>query len=157
MKFPTVSGSNLLRQRLTLPDDFRGNLNLLFVAFEQWQQLEVNSWIPIAKELEQQTEGLFYYELPTIQDRSIFTKIFINEGMRAGIPNRTSRERTITLYLDKAVFRRALDMQDEGHIHVLLIDPSGEVIFRTRGAYTPESGEGLHQALIQHGYQPATN
>ncbi len=152
MKFPIVSGSNLLRQKLTFPEDFRGNLNLLFIAFEQWQQMEVNSWIPVAKELEKQIEGLLYYELPTIQDRSIFSKIFINEGMRLGIPDHTSRERTITLYLEKDAFRRSLDMPDEDHIYVLLIDSSGDVIFRTRGAYTPESGESLCQALVKIGH-----
>ncbi len=152
MKFPIVSGSNLLRQKLTFPEDFRGNLNLLFIAFEQWQQMEVNSWIPVAKELEQQIQGLLYDELPTIQDRSIFSKIFINEGMRLGIPDHTSRERTITLYLEKDAFRRSLDMPDEDHIYVLLIDSSGDVIFRTRGAYTPESGESLCQALVKIGH-----
>ena len=52
MIFPTVTGSNLLRQKLTLPRDFQGELNVVFVAFQQWQQMEVNSWIPLAQELE---------------------------------------------------------------------------------------------------------
>jgi len=150
MKFPTVTGSNLLRQKLTLPDDFLGELRLLFVAFEQWHQMEVDSWIPFAKELEQQTDGLFYYELPTIKKMTIFSKTFINEGMRAGIPNPTSRERTITLYLDKAAFRRNLDMPDEDHIYILLIDHDGEVLFRARGPYTSEAGESFRQVTIRN-------
>ncbi len=141
MLFPTVTGSNLLRQKLTLPRDFRGELNVVFVAFQQWQQMEVNSWIPLAQELEKQTRGLYYYELPTIQSRNIFYQKFINEGMRAGIPNQTSRERTITLYLDKAAFRRSLEMPDEDHIYVLIVDRLGKVLFSTRGAYTPEAGK----------------
>jgi len=51
MTFPTVRGSNLLRQQLTLPKDFQGKLNLVFIAFEQWHQMEVDSWVPLAKEL----------------------------------------------------------------------------------------------------------
>ena len=42
MKFPQVSGSNLLRERLSLPQDFKGQFNLLFVPFQQWQQMEVD-------------------------------------------------------------------------------------------------------------------
>lgn len=147
MTFPTVSGSNLLREKLTLPQDFQGNLNLVFIAFEQWHQMEVDSWMTLAKKLEDQFVGLVYYELPTIQSRNSFYKMFINEGMRAGIPNPKTRERTITLYLDKAEFRAALGLPDEDHIYVLVTDRLGKEYFRARGAYSPEGEEALRQAL----------
>jgi hypothetical protein len=157
MIFPTVTGSNLLRQKLTLPRDFQGELNVVFIAFQQWQQMEVNSWIPLAQELEKQTRGLYYYELPTIQSRNVFYQKFINEGMRAGIPNQTSRERTITLYLNKAAFRRNLEMRDEDHINILLVDRSGNVLSSTRGAYTPEAGEILRQTIQQNIHRTAVD
>jgi hypothetical protein len=143
MIFPTVSGSNLLRQKLTLPKDFKGRLNLVFVPFQQWQQDEVNSWMPLVQELEQQVEELGYYELPTIQSRDLLSRTFINEGMRAGIPNPKTRERTITLYLDKIPFRRALEMPDEEHIYVLVVGHQGQVLHTIRGPYRPEAGEEL--------------
>jgi hypothetical protein len=155
MIFPIVTGSNLLREKIFLPRDFQGELNVVFVAFQQWQQMEVNSWIPLAKELEEQNDGLYYYELPTIQSRNVFYQKFINEGMRAGIPNQTSRERTITLYLDKAAFRRSLEMTDEDHIYILLLDRLGKVLFSTRGAYTPDAADVLRQTIQQQIHQPA--
>jgi hypothetical protein len=148
MTFPTVSGSNLLRQKITLPQDFQGKFNLVFIPFEQWHQMEVNSWMPLASELEQKFEGLLYYELPTIQSRGSFSKIFINEGMRAGIPDPKTRERTITLYLDKAKFRASLDMQDESHIYVLVIDRQGNEFFRARGPHDREVEVSLRQTLL---------
>ncbi len=126
MTFPTVSGSNLLRQKLTLPQDFQGRLNLVFIPFERWHQMEVDSWSALAEELEEKYAGLVYYELPTLQNGGAIYKIFLNEGMRAGIPNPKTRERTITLYLDKADFRAALDMTDEEHIYVLVVDRRGK-------------------------------
>ena len=147
MTFPTVSGSNLLREKLTLPQDFRGRLNLVFMPFEQWHQKEVDSWMALAKELEEQFDDLVYYELPTIQSRNSFSKMFINEGMRAGIPNPKTRERTITLYLDKADFRASLGMPDEEHIYVLVVDRQGKEFFRARGPYSREGEAALRQAL----------
>ena len=147
MTFPTVSGSNLLREKLTLPQDFRGRLNLVFIPFEQWHQKEVDSWMALAKELEEQFDDLVYYELPTIQSRNSFSKMFINEGMRAGIPNPKTRERTITLYLDKADFRASLGMPDEEHIYVLVVDRQGKEFFRARGPYSREGEAALRQAL----------
>jgi hypothetical protein len=147
MIFPTVSGSNLLRQKLTLPKDFKGRLNLVFVPFQQWQQDEVNSWIPLAQELEQHVEGVCYYELPTIQSRDVLSRTFINEGMRAGLPNPKTRERTITLYLDKVSFRRALEMPDEEHLYVLVVDHQGQVLHTIRGPYCAEAGEELSRTI----------
>lgn len=149
MSFPTVNGSNLRREKLTLPQDFEGQYNLIFVAFQQWQQGEVNSWIPLAESLEIQFPGLFYYELPTIRSLSTISRFFINEGMRAGIPNVKSRERTITLYLDKDQFREALGLPDEEHIYVLLFDHQGVELWRARGLHNQNSEEGLIETLNQ--------
>jgi hypothetical protein len=147
MTFPTVNGSNLQRTKLTLPQDFEGDYNLLFIAFQQWHQDEVNSWIPLAESAEAQFPGLVYYELPTIRALNAFSKFFINEGMRAGIPNSKSRERTITLYLEKDDFRAALGLEDEKHIFVLLIDHQGKELWRARGPHSQSSEAGLLEVL----------
>jgi hypothetical protein len=149
MTFPKVSGSNLLRQKLTLPRDFQGRINLVFVPFQRWHQMEVDSWGILAEQLEKKYAGLAYYELPTLQSSGAFYKLFLNEGMRAGIPNPKTRERTITLYLDKADFRAALDMPDEEHIYILLVDRQGQVFFRERGPYSREKEAALSQTLEQ--------
>ena len=147
MTFPTVNGSNLQRAKLTLHQDFEGDYNLLFIAFQQWQQDEVNTWIALAENCEARFPGLVYYELPTIRVLSGISKFFINEGMQAGIPNPKSRERTITLYLEKDDFRTALDMQDEEHIFALLIDHQGNELWRARGPYNQSSEAGLLEVL----------
>jgi len=147
MTFPTVNGSNLQRAKLTLPLDFEGKYNLLFIAFQQWQQDEVNTWIPLAESCEAQYPGLVYYELPTIRSLNALSKFFINEGMRAGIPNSKSRSRTITLYLKKDDFRTALGLEDENHIFALLIDHQGNELWRARGSLSQSSEASLLEAL----------
>lgn len=147
MQFPTVAGYNLLRRKLNLPQDLEGDLNLVLIAFQQWQQGQVDTWIPSAKELEQVYPQLRYYELPTIQQRNALAQTFINEGMRAGIPDPVARERTITLYLDKVAFRRALALPHEDDIYVLLLDRQGRVLWRAEGVFSPEKAQSLTQAI----------
>ena len=69
--------------------------------------------------------------------------------MRAGIPNPKTRERTITLYLDKSDLSAALNFPDEEHIFVLVVDRQGKEFFRARGPYTPEGETALRQLLGQ--------
>ncbi len=147
MKFPVVKGSNLLRKKITLPDDLQGDLNLVFIAFQRWQQSQVDSWLPEARRLEKAYPSLRYYELPTIYQMNVISKTFINEGMRAGIPNQTARDRTITLYLKKTPFRRALGIANEDEITVMLLSREGEVLWREAGSYSPEKTEMLKQVI----------
>jgi hypothetical protein len=147
MQFPSVTGANLQRKRLALPQDLKGELNLLLIAFQQWQQTQVDTWIPFARQLEETHSGVRYYELPTIRRLNALARTFINEGMRAGIPDPVARERTITLYLDKNAFREAIQLPGEDDIYVLLLNRQGRVLWRAEGAFTPEKGESLAAAV----------
>ena len=145
--FPRVSGNNLDRQEFEFPRDFEGELNLVIIPFLQKQQLDVNTWIPAAQELERSYPGLVYYELPTIYKLPALSRTFINEGMRAGIPDQTSRERTITLYLDKETFKAALKITSEDVISLFLIDRQGNILWREEGRFTEEKVTGLIEVI----------
>lgn len=152
MRFPAVQGINLLRTQVQLPEELDGELNVVLVAFQQWQQAMVDSWIPFLEELERRFPYLRYYELPTIQRLDPLSRFFINEGMRAGIPHAETRAKTVTLYVDKKAFRQALEMADENTIYVFLLDRSGNVLWRTEGAHVAGKGEYLAKVLDQlHG------
>jgi predicted transcriptional regulator len=70
--------------------------------------------------------------------------------MRAGIPNQATREKTITLYIDKKALRRALEIPNEETIWVLVLDKQGNVLWRTEGAYSQEKGEALLNTIQEH-------
>jgi len=85
--FPVVSGFNLNRQEFEFPRDFGAELNLVIVPFQRWQQETVNTWVPYLQDVEDEFPNFIYYELPTIYEMPAISRTFINEGMRAGIPN----------------------------------------------------------------------
>ena len=147
MQFPTITGSNLQRRKLVFPADFAGGLNIAIIAFQQWQQTQVNTWIPFLEQIEDKHEGVVYYELPVIREMNIFGRTFINEGMRAGIPNKKSRERTVTFYTDKVAFKEALNIPDERNIYVLLVDSNGKVLWRTEGIFAPDKAKTLEEVI----------
>ncbi len=150
MQFPELESKNLLGDALTLPQDFEGTWNVVLVAFKRWQQAQVDTWLPFLKHLMADREDVRTYELPVIEQMNFLARGFINQGMRMGIRDEDALRRTITLYLDKDAFREALDLPDEDEIYVLLLDDTGDVIWRARGSYTAEQGEAL-QARINAG------
>lgn len=149
MQLPNVSGSNLNRKKLSFPKDFIGEVNLVFIAFQQWHQNLINEWVPLTEEMEKTIPEFHYYEFPTVYQMGWLGRTFLNEGMRAGIPNPATRERTITLYLDKETFRDSLDIPDESTIWVYLFDKSGRVLWRISGNYSEEKGTALQTAVSE--------
>lgn len=145
--FPVVTGYNLERRQFEFPRDFAGEFNLVILPFQRIHQDTVDTWVPAAQQIEADIPGFFYYEMPTLTTMSTLYRAFLNEGMRAGIPDPISRERTITLYLDKERFRSALEIPSENKIHLLLVDAYGKIMWRTTGEYTPEKAASLVQIL----------
>ncbi len=145
--FPEVQGQNLDGRWFNLPADFEGERNLVFVAFERGQQAEVDTWLPLARRLTSEISGMRYYELPTIRKLPGFVRGWIDGGMRDGIPDPAARAATITLYLDKEPFRRALDIRTEKSITILVVDRTGGVHWQTVGVWTPEKESALRRLL----------
>lgn len=148
--FPTVKASNLEKRDLNLPADFEGERNLLLVAFEREQQKDVDTWLREMKRFEELDPGFRYYELPTIQRPNVFTRWFIDNGMRRGIPDRKARERTVTLYLEKKPFLDALRITDQKKIYAFLVNREGNVLWRSDGDFDEAKGASLKSALGEH-------
>lgn len=147
--FPQVSGYNLEGRRFNLPGDLAGEVNLLFIPFQRWHQDWVDGWMPAAQRLKAAYPGLQVYEVPTLPQMNIFARRGIDFGMKMGIPDRAVREATITLYLDKDVYRRALAITSEETIYLMLVTRRGEILWRDEGPYAAATAAALVQALAE--------
>lgn len=145
--FPPLKSETLEKQVVQLPQDFQGERNLLFIAFERKQQKDIDTWLAQMKRYEDLDKGFRYYEIPTIDKMNRFTRWFINTGMRNGIPDKKARERTITLYIDKEPFKRSLQIPDEKKIYGMVVDRSGNVLWRATGGYDEAKGKSLQEFL----------
>ena len=147
MQLPTVRGKNLERKQMAFPDDFTGEVNLVFIPFKRWHQDDVDGWVPLVQQLSETFPRLSYYEFPTLPESNFVYRTFLNEGMRAGIPSKATRARTITLYLDKQKFRQALDIPYEKSMWIYLFDQEGKTLWRIEGEFTEQKGKLLRTEL----------
>jgi hypothetical protein len=146
-RFPPIAGETLTGRSLELPGEFEEPLNLVFVAFRRDQQADVDSWVPVAEEIEASFPDVRYYELPVISRLYAPARPFIDGGMRAGIPDQDTRERTVTVYTDKRVVRRALDIESEEAIHAFLVDRDGAIYWRAEGPRADPAVEHLREVV----------
>ncbi len=147
LHFPRVEGSNLEGRRFSLPNDFEGELNIALVAFKREQQNDVDSWVPFLKSITAKRAGLKAYELPTLSRSYRMVRGFIDGGMARGIPEKATRETTITLYIDKTPFKKALGITTEDRIVTLLVSRNGTALWRADGRYTAAAAADLASVL----------
>ena len=136
--FPEVAGRNINEQQYALPNGFKGQYNLVLMAFTQRHQSAVNTWLDELKTLEKQYSQLRVYELPTLPAFPQWQQRQLDNWMSAGISDPVTRERTITLYTDVDAMKEALNIRNTSRIRLFLVDRNGKVYWQGEGTYSKE-------------------
>ena len=131
--FPSVTGRNLHKKTKTVPDDFTDKNLVVITAFQQWHQPLVNQSIT-ALEAAGIDQSHHVLEMPVIRTSSKFRQMRLDGMMRAAFKDPVIRSRTITVYHDKSLFRRSLEIPNEDTLHWFVVDHATKAIL--------ERGEG---------------
>ncbi|MFX0176471.1 MAG: hypothetical protein ACFE85_09605 [Candidatus Hodarchaeota archaeon] len=150
MMFPEVSGQNLEFENFELPYSLKGELNLVIIPFRRWHQDLVDEWSIYLNTLEKKYPNFRYYEVPTLSNGYKIMRFMIDGGMRAGIPNKRVRERTITTYINKSKFKKELNINSENTIYLFLVNKKGEIIWRSEGEFDKIKANALEDLLANY-------
>jgi hypothetical protein len=144
-KMPELKTETLAERELTLPKDLPGEKSLILMAFEREQQKNVDTWINGMKLAD---SPIPWIETPVINPQNRLFRAFINGGMRRGITDEKSRERTITLYTDRLALLKAMGLPEiTTTIYAVVVDRTGNVLAKVEGDYTKEKADTLIAAL----------
>jgi len=137
----------MLKKKYNIPYDLEGDLNVVIVPFQRWHQSLVDEWSYFLNNIERSNPNFRYYEFPTLNSAYKVMSFMIDGGMRAGIPDRSVRERTITLYTNKPLFEKQLGIRSEDTIYLFLIRKNGEILWRNEGEFDVQKGHELLKTI----------
>ena len=144
--FPTVTSEDLNGDEKTLPADLPGNPTIVFIAYKQRQQKDVNTWI-YGLGLDPY-QGAEFVEVPVVGTATRMIKSYVDNGMRSGITDTALRGRTITLYEGADFVNAPLGFQGRNDIRVLLVKQNGEVLWSTSGPATKDGMDELKALYV---------
>ncbi len=124
--FPTVAGTSLAGDPVTLPSPFGGEPLLLLIGYEQDAQFDLDRWL---FGLDQAGWRVRTFEVPTIP--GMVPRLLsgtIDSGMRRGIPQEDWAS-VVTVYGDADTIAAFTGNADGLTGRVLLLDPAGKVVF----------------------------
>jgi hypothetical protein len=136
MIFPTVTAKTLAGRTVQFPEATSGKIALLFVAFEQASQQQINTWFPVLLKDVLREGRVEYYEVPMISGAYRLVSRFIDSGMRGGVP-KDLHDRIATFYGDRSSFFTSLDIQSTGDAILFVLSASGEILVRVQGSADP--------------------
>jgi ATP10 protein len=147
VSFPTVQAQTLSKRCVIFPDETEGRVGLIFVAFEQGAQRQIDSWVSplIGDYLD--SPDVAYYEIPMISGAYRPVGRLIDSGMRGGVP-RNLHDRTATYYGDRGAFFDALKITDKSAAHLFVLDREGRITYRTQGFSTPAEVDEVRSAIV---------
>lgn len=144
-RFPNITGRSLLGVEHRLPGGFPADVSIAVIAFQQWQQRQVDEWIgrlaaagipdtpyeagPLARVI---------LEIPVLSGRFRIARRFIDGGMAASIRDPRVLARTITIYGSVDAFREPLGITSRDNVSVRVVRRDGTVLWGCTGAVTDE-------------------
>jgi hypothetical protein len=145
-RFPTVRAKTLAGRCVTFPTESNGKVGIIFVAFEQSAQSQIDTWLQplIAGYLDQ--PDISYYEIPMISGRYRPVSRFIDSGMRGGVPN-SLHDRTATFYGERSMFFKTMRISDTTRAYLFVLSKDGRIVFRTSGRSSDTQAQAAIKAI----------
>ena len=143
-QLPTLTGDNLNSRKMTLPRDLPGDPALLFIAFDQDQQGQIDSWTKGLKD----SAAVPWLEVPIIEPSNAFVRAMIAGGMRRDITTTEVRERVVTVYTAPDPVAHAVGCTDyRKRLCVAVAERSGHILLVLAGGYSPDAAKRVLDSI----------
>jgi len=134
-KFAQISSETLAGTTIVLPDDARGKITLITIAFKHGTQEQLDSWLTPFSEAFGTRSGFTFYEIPMLTADVKPFAFRIDAGMRSGIPEEKHKN-VMTYYGDYTEYKRLLHIDDDTLGYAFLLDQEGIIRWHGEGFAT---------------------
>lgn len=152
-RIPTVQTTSLGGQQIDLPSALQGRLGILVLGFTRASREGVTSWGKRLAPDYSQSPSVTYYDLAMLADVPHLARGLVERTMRSSMPAPV-QARFLVLTDHETTWRSLVQYTTPDDPYILLIDPHGQVLWRTHGPATDSAYAALQQQLQQHTAPP---
>jgi len=146
MIFPNLAAETLSGNQFQTPDPDGEASHVILIAFKRGVQAEIDEWLSALSGTVANRSDIEMYEVPMLAGGWRLMSGIIDGGMRSGIPQ-DKHSSVATFYGDIKRYKDILDMEQEDHCYLYIIDPQGTIRFAATGPPSPELVEGALKTL----------
>ena len=149
--FPTITAQALDKTSITLPAQMQGKLNLLLLSWARDQAPQIETWNAVSQALLHSDPSLRVYRIPVSDPENFLFRWWDSASLRTDETDPELLHWIVPIYTDKAKLRRALNVPANDHqVLILLVAPSGRVLWSAMGPSTAANRQSLRAAAQAH-------
>lgn len=140
---PVLKAMRLDKSMVSLPDICSGKITLIALGYQRKSQYTIEKWFSPFKIKYGQDSRFNYYQI--IMLSGLGAKFFsgaIRKGIKKKTPEAEQKHFLISLQKVKE-YKKSLNLKDQEHTFVFLIDPGGRILWQNQGEPNPEALESL--------------
>lgn len=130
------------------PTELPAQKSVLILGFAHAQQEKVAAWYGALREALGQSHASSIFEVPVFNTSSLTFRSMVRNAMRMGSSSE-ERARTLTLFVDRDGFTKALSIDDLSAPTVLVVNREGRVLKSAHGEVAPEKVEALSLKMVE--------
>lgn len=146
IQFPQLKAETLSGIEIKYPDDVKGKVTLILIAFRRETQRKLDSWLEPFSKLFEADSSVQFYEIPMLSAGWKLMSPIIDGGMRSGIPKQKHGNVT-TYYGNVDKYCEQLGMKDKSDAYIFLLDSKGTIQWRSNGFATQEKLKELFERI----------
>ncbi len=131
---PRVELADLEGKENVFPKDLPNKYNFFIFGFAHEQKELTQTWIDPVLEMQKTQTELSVFKVPVIDKKNAAIRTMIRNGMRTGISGSAARQRTLTMFVDKDLFVKAIGQKDDTQPVAIVFDQTGKVLWQAVGA-----------------------
>ena len=142
---PATAGETLSGKRVVLADAVHGHAVVLVAGFSREGGNGTGAWVK-AIHADPALGGVSVYEIAEIAGAPSLIRGMIKSSMKKGVPA-AEQDNFVVLTQDEKMWRNYFDVGDDKVSYVMLIDPSGKVLWHGHGSAAelePQLKAALH-------------
>lgn len=147
--FPRATGRSLDGDEVRFPQDLPADATLVIVSFQDDLDPLSDQWARLGERVGERLDGRFaVVEAPVVGRAFKLLGDLGTIGIRGQVDSDAERVRTIPLYVDKKVFRKALSLKTS-HVYAFLLARDGRIAWRGEGAIDMDEIADLEAAVAE--------
>ncbi len=143
---PQVHAQLLTGEAVTLPADLHGRPTVLVLGFSQGSREQVAAWGRRLAPDYRDAQDVAYYEMAELESVPRLLRGYVLKKIRETVPAR-AQPHFLTFTEHEAEWKAAAGFDARDDAYVLLLDPAGQVRYRTHGATSDAAYAELKQRL----------
>jgi hypothetical protein len=144
--FPSITSWKLDKEKITIPRELQGQVDLLLLSFKPEQQDDINSWMPAAQALQHLNFQFRYYQIPVSERENFIFRWWETSSMRSDQTDPEALHWIVPVWVDRKKFFQQLAIPNDKQIVAMVVDRQARVLWRAYGAMTPDKRAALMSA-----------